>query len=172
MSGLVPLQIELEVCAGDLERAEAVARASFDELEAGGESNRAYSTSRALQLAELLLDLGRPEEAEPLAEFGETYVVGSDVYAQFTWRSVRGRILARRGEVEEAEAVARDATAISSRTDGLRARARTHLALAEVLRHAGRADEERNERDEALRLLNAKEATALVATVRTPSHVS
>jgi ATP/maltotriose-dependent transcriptional regulator MalT len=169
---LVPLQLDLEVCAGDLERAEAVARASLEQLEAGGEANRAYSTSRALELAELLLDLGRAEEAEPLADFGAAYAVGSDVYAQFMWRSVRGRILASKGELEEAETLARDATAISSRTDGLHNRARTHLALAEVLRRAGRADEERDELDEALRLLEAKEATVLVASVRTASLAS
>ena len=98
--------------------------------------------------------------------------VGSDVYAQFMWRSVRGRILASKGELEEAETLARDATAISSHTDGLHNRARSHLALAEVLRRAGRADAEREELDEALRLLEAKEATALVASLRTASYIS
>jgi tetratricopeptide (TPR) repeat protein len=162
---LVPLEIDLEVCAGDLERAAAIARTSLEQLESGGEANRAYSTSRALELADLLVDTGRGDEAEPLAADAEARAVPSDVYAQFMWRSVSARILARRGEVEPAERLAREAVALSSHTDGPRGRARTHAALAEVLHLAARADEERQEWDEARRLLNAKGATALVASL-------
>jgi hypothetical protein len=169
---LVPLELGLELCAGELERAEAIARESLGQLQAGGATNRAYSTSRALELASLLLDAGRTEEAEPLVEFGAAEAVGSDVYAQILWRSARARILARTGEPDHAASLARQATAIAAHTDALVHRARTHLALAEVQACAGRSTEERRERDEALRLLRAKGATALVPMARAASLAS
>ncbi len=159
---LAPLRIDVEVFGGDLEEAERIARASFDALTAGGAASRAYSSSRAVQLADLLLDRGRTEDAKAFIDYASEHAVPFDVYVQFMRRSTAARYLVRAGDPEGAEALAREAVAISSLTDALRDRARTHAALAEVLVIAGRGTEAPAERDEARRLLELKEARALL----------
>jgi len=57
------------------------------------------------------------------------------------WRSVRAKLLARQGELERAEALAREAVALAAETDFLVLRADALMDLAEVLRAAGRDDE-------------------------------
>ena len=59
------------------------------------------------------------------------------------WRTARAKILARRGELGPAEALAREAVAIGEPTDLLNDQADALLDLAEVLRLAGRAEEAR-----------------------------
>jgi hypothetical protein len=54
------------------------------------------------------------------------------------WRQVRGKVLARRGELEEGERVAREAVALAAETDMLNAHAAALLDLADVLALAGR----------------------------------
>jgi predicted Zn-dependent protease len=62
--------------------------------------------------------------------------------------------------------MARDSVAIASLTDGLRARARAHLALAEVLHLAGRRTDARAEVSAARTLLRRKGATALLVQAK------
>jgi thioredoxin-like negative regulator of GroEL len=54
---------------------------------------------------------------------------------------VQGRLKARAGDASAAERLCRRAVAQSERTDDLSARADTHVALAEVLLHAGRPED-------------------------------
>ena len=115
-----------------------------------------------MQLGQLRLDRGETEEADELIRLAESAALPSDVLVQFWWRSARARILARSGELDTAEGIARDAVAIASLTDASRRRAQTHLALAEVLHLAGRSAEARAEAAVARKLLRAKGATALL----------
>ena len=87
---------------------------------------------------------------------------------QFWWRTARARILARRGELAEAEEMGRDAVVISSLTDASCHRARAHFALAEVLALAAKRAPARTEAAAARKLLREKGATALLELHRAP----
>jgi hypothetical protein len=91
----------------------------------------------------------------------------SDVLVQFLRRSLRARLLARGGDVESAEHVARAAVAIASQTDALCSRARAHFALAEVLELAGDLSAAHDEQVEGNSLLRRKGAKG--ALVGAPS---
>ena len=98
-----------------------------------------------------------------MSESRRSRSIRSDVLVQFLRRSQRARLLAREGRHDDAESLAREAVAISSLTDALLDRARTHVALAEVLAAAGARAEAKRETAEAARLfaekgLNAKES--------------
>jgi tetratricopeptide (TPR) repeat protein len=81
----------------------------------------------------------------------------SDVDAQYRWRTVCAKVLARKGEYAAAEMLAREAVALTTDTDWLNSRAEVHLDLAEVLQLAGRAEEALAAVNEALQLYEAKE---------------
>jgi hypothetical protein len=82
------------------------------------------------------------------------------VQSQGQWRSIRARVLARRGDGAEAEAeaesLARESVAILARTDWLVHRAESLAALAEVLRAGGRTQEAAAALREALALAEQK----------------
>lgn len=159
---LAPLAMDVEVSAGNLDAALRIGRASCEGLAAF--PGNAYSTTRAVQLADLLLDAGDAEAAEPFVALAEANALDTDVLVQFLSRSARARLLARSGAHSEAEDLARAAVAIAALTDVLRDRARAHLALAEVLHLAGRSADATAERDLAAGLLAEKGAIALMPT--------
>ena len=87
------------------------------------------------------------------------------------WKSARARVLARRGETEEAVALAREAAAMAD-SDDLTARAETLTDLAEVLRAHGDAAGAAEALAEAIGLheekgnvLNAERCRDLLATI-------
>jgi tetratricopeptide (TPR) repeat protein len=149
-----PLRIEAETLAGDVAGAAARAAANVEELSRIGEG--AYASTRALLLAELQLLLGDDIAADRSATFAEKNALASDVLVQFLRRSLRARLHARSGDLDDAETLARDAVAIASLTDALRDRARAHVALAEVLRLAGKPAGARAEEAAAEKLLRRK----------------
>jgi ATP/maltotriose-dependent transcriptional regulator MalT len=152
--------MDVEAAEGNLEAAASIGRASFDALTDYQE--HAYATTRAVQLADLLLDSGDPRAAEVFVDFAEANAIAGDVLVQFLSRSMRARLLARVGDFDAAEDSARAAISIAALTDVLGYRARAHLACAEVLRLAGRVPEAAVERELAIALLLAKGARALV----------
>jgi hypothetical protein len=146
--------MDVEVFAGRLEEAERVGRESFAALAAA--ADRGFATTRAVHLADILLDRGDAGGAEQFVAFADEHAVASDVAVQFGRRATRARLLALSGDAKGAERLARDAVAIASQTDALRQRARTHSALAAVLQGGGKKAEARREREEAARLLRRK----------------
>ena len=64
-----------------------------------------------------------------------------NVLGQATWRQVQALVHANRGQIEQAEAFAREAVEIIEATDGLNYQGDALRDLAEVLRAAGRTDE-------------------------------
>jgi tetratricopeptide (TPR) repeat protein len=62
------------------------------------------------------------------------------VLSQVLWRTARAKLLARRGELEPAKALAREAVAVAEPTDLLITHADALFDLAEVLALAGRRD--------------------------------
>ena len=149
-----PLSIDADLLAGNVQAATNLAEANVAALESLGEP--AYASTRALLLAELLLVQGDDVTAAQYATTAEKGALASDVLVQFLLRSIRGRLLARSGEFEAAETLARDGIALASLTDALRDRARAHFALAEVLALAGRSDEAKAEEVAAADLLHRK----------------
>jgi tetratricopeptide (TPR) repeat protein len=122
--------------------------------------DRTYQASEASLVAEALEAQGRIDEAE---EWIERSLQDRDPDPDDL--VVRARILARRGQLGEAEAVIRSAlelqpqSLISYGTDA-------HLALAEVLARDGRPDEARIAGEDALRRFEAKGVIPLVSRAR------
>ncbi len=120
----------------------------------------------AAYLADALYQQGRADEAEALTRFVEENAAADDYIPQFTWRTVRGKVLAGRGELETAEALVREAMAIVRTTDDIDAQADTLMDLAEVLVDAGRAADAQAFAQEALDLYEQKGDLVLAARAR------
>ena len=134
----------VELFAGDAVRAERELRMVCEHYEKVGEFG--YLSSAAPYLAEAVLAQGREEEALQLTERwrADRLTLPEDADGQTQWRRVRAKILARRGELDEAERLGREAVAIASATaDILNLRAEALADLGEVLRLADRPHESR-----------------------------
>jgi tetratricopeptide (TPR) repeat protein len=130
---------QVELLAGDPVAAERALRAGYERLKAMGE--KAYLSTTAAYLAEAVYQQGRLEEADAFTRISEETADPRDLASQIGWRSARAKILARQGQVEEAERLAGDALVLAEGTDFLDMHADALLALAEVLGGAGRSDE-------------------------------
>ena len=149
-------------------------------LNAGGAADDLFAVARTLEtmgetniratvlgmLADSLLHQGRDEEAEPFTRVSEELADPHDVDAQIRWRRARARLLARRGDPQTAEHLAREALDLVAATDALNDHASTLLDLAEVLRIAGRAEEASAIVSEAIVLYDRKENRAMAARAR------
>jgi class 3 adenylate cyclase/tetratricopeptide (TPR) repeat protein len=154
----------VELLAGDAPAAERELRPACEALEAMGNwGNLAYL---APTLADALFLQGRDEEALELTELGERITNAWDAQPQILWRRVRAKLLARRGQGEEAELLAREATALAARTDFLEERAEAVADLAEVLRFAGRSEESAAALEEAIGLHERKGNVVAAETLR------
>jgi class 3 adenylate cyclase/tetratricopeptide (TPR) repeat protein len=151
---------ELAALEGDFETAVRYGRQSVDGFKAAAQL--AFEASYGAKLGRWLCLAGRPDDAEPLADFGRT-VQGQE--AQWLWRQVKARVLAHRGEHVRAEALAREAIAIVERTDALTQQGDAFRDLAEVLLAAGRAAEAAEAFEEALSRYKRKKNLAMVAQV-------
>jgi tetratricopeptide (TPR) repeat protein len=122
----------VEMMAGDFEAAESLFRTGVDELGAIGELGLKLTNS--VLLARALYELDRLDEAEQLLL---PFVVEDDFTAKCDWGSAFAKILARRGALEEAEALARDASASAAATDQTRLQADVACDLGEILMMKG-----------------------------------
>ena len=149
---LIPASIE--TLAGDYDAAERELRWGYETLEQMGEkSSRA---TIAAFLAEAVYKQGRDDEAERLTEVSEELAAADDLVPQVLWRSVRAKILARRGELEQAEELGREVVELAANTDFPDLKASTSLDLAEVLDAAGKTDEAMELVDRARKLYERK----------------
>jgi ATP/maltotriose-dependent transcriptional regulator MalT len=105
----------VELLAGEPGAAERALRAGFDTLREIGEMTW-FSTVAGL-LAEAVLQAGRRDEAEVLAEASHGAAAPDDVYSQVVWRAVASTVHAYRGRAESAEALAQEAVDLIRRTD-------------------------------------------------------
>jgi class 3 adenylate cyclase/tetratricopeptide (TPR) repeat protein len=114
-----------------------------------------FAASIAGYLARTLHDLGRDDEAlDILAAHPDT--PSDDYEAIGLERSAHAVILASRGELQEAERLAREGVAALEPTEDLMRHGETLLALATVLRAAGREEEAVASAREALALFERK----------------
>jgi class 3 adenylate cyclase/tetratricopeptide (TPR) repeat protein len=125
--------------AGDPAGAEAVLRPSLEQLFAMGD--RALAATIAGLLARALAEQGRDDEAWELAEIADSTAAADDIAAQILTRTVRGRLLVRRGDLAEADGLTAEAVAIAGRTDWLVERADALMARGAAVRACGRPDE-------------------------------
>ena len=72
------------------------------------------------------------------------------------WRQVRAKVLARRGELGEAETLSREAVAIGGETHLTESIGDAHADLAEILELAGRPADAQAELEAALALYERK----------------
>ena len=116
---------------GDPAGAERELRPGYETLKRSGETS--HFSSHAHELSRAVYDQARYEEAEQLAGESEESARPNDVHSQILWRSSRAKVLARRGELDEAERLAREAVEFAAGSDFHPAHADALMDLAHVL---------------------------------------
>jgi class 3 adenylate cyclase/tetratricopeptide (TPR) repeat protein len=144
----------VELRGGDTELAEREVRADFEFLEKSGEAY--YLSSMAAMLGRLAREQGRDAEALALTERARAAAASDDVLTQALWRAVQAPVLARSGQIEPAEQLARSAIELLRDVEAPGFLGDALVDLAAVLRLAGKIDEAKQAVDEALQLLHAK----------------
>jgi predicted ATPase/DNA-binding SARP family transcriptional activator len=144
----------VEMLAGDPAAAERELSWGFGVLEDMGETQN--FPDLAAKLADALYAQGRNERALELSKVSEESTAPDDLSAGVQWRAVRAKLLARQGESEGVERLAREAVELASETDFLVLHGDALMALAEVLRTAGRNEESVPVVQEALQLYEQK----------------
>jgi tetratricopeptide (TPR) repeat protein len=145
----------IERLAGDLDAAEREARKGAELWSERGE--RGSHSDMLSELADVLHEQGRYAEAAEASVLAlDLAWSGEDLESGVLSRAAHAKTLARSGELEEAERLARETVALTEGTDGYAVRTRALVALAEVLELAGRPGEALPPARELLRLCDAK----------------
>ena len=135
----------VETLAGDHAAAERALRVGYDTIDELGE--RAYLSTASALLAHAICEQGRYEDAEMFCSLAEEVGADDDITTQVLWRSARARVLAARGELDEALRLAQAAVTMAEETDDINMRADALVDLAGVLEVTG----DPTARDDALR---------------------
>jgi tetratricopeptide (TPR) repeat protein len=101
LAGFSLLSSEIEMLAEDPAAAERELRSGYGALEEMGE--RGLLSMVAAELARAIYAQGRFEEADRFTDASEELAATADMTSQISWRAVRAKILARRGEFTAAE---------------------------------------------------------------------
>jgi class 3 adenylate cyclase len=155
---------EIALLAGDLDDAARHLHALCDWLEET--ENYGYLSTYAPELGRVLCALGRYDEAEPLARRGRELGDEQDAVTQAYWRQVQALVHASRGQQAEAEPLAREAVAITEKTDSLWFQGQALCDLADVHQAAGRHAEAAATLREALDRFERKQIIPLVRRTR------
>jgi tetratricopeptide (TPR) repeat protein len=154
--------------AGDFAAAERLLREGYEELDRLGE--RGYLSTIAGMLAEAVFQQGQLEEALRYADVCEEAAGSDDADSQIRWRGVRAKVLARQGEVVEAERLAREAVGLLEDSEMLDNRSYILMSLSDILLWAGRTEEAAGAAEQALALYEAK--GNVVEAGRTRAHLA
>jgi class 3 adenylate cyclase/tetratricopeptide (TPR) repeat protein len=144
----------VELLAGDPVAAEAELRKDYEALDAIGERN--YISTIAGLLAEALYRQERFDVAAGFASFCEEVAAPSDVYSQYLWRGIRGKLVARDGAHDEGIELARSGVVETRASDDIEGQGNALLFLAEAQSAAGRLDDAGRSAQEACALFIAK----------------
>jgi hypothetical protein len=155
---------EIALLAGDLDDAARHLHALCDWLEET--ENYGYLSTYAPELGRVLCALGRYDEAEPLARRGRELGDEQDAVTQAYWRQVQALVHASRGQQAEAEPLAREAVAITEKTDSLWFQGQALCDLADVHQAAGRHAEAAATLREALDRFERKQIIPIVRRTR------
>jgi predicted ATPase/class 3 adenylate cyclase len=144
----------VDLLAGDLARAEERLKFGLGRLEEMGE--RAFVSTLAALLAEVLYRRGRHNEAMRFVDRSLELAAPDDLVAQIAWRTVRAKLLAIAGHLDNAETLARHAVSLAEKTDWSNDHAAACVALGEVLHKQGRPEQAQAVMRKALTLYEAK----------------
>jgi class 3 adenylate cyclase len=152
---------EVASLEGAWARAADAMREGLEKLELSGDhGNRMWFRCKN---AEAVHRLGRDDEAEDWLERARE-TPSDEMIPRILWPQVQATVLARRGEADRAELLAREAVALASETDMLNLRGEAMLAVVEVRQAAG--DDARREIEEALALFERKGNVVMVERTR------
>jgi tetratricopeptide (TPR) repeat protein len=154
----------VEFLAGDFAAGVAFGEEECRLYEELGE--RSFQSTTAGVLAKVLSELDRLDEADEWAGRAAELGASDDVATQIFWREGRAKVLARRGDYDEADRLAREAVALADETDDLTTRGDAYTELAEVLHLADRTQEAAHTFQEALELFERKGNVAMADRVR------
>jgi class 3 adenylate cyclase/tetratricopeptide (TPR) repeat protein len=126
-------------CAGDFEEQERVLRRMVERLEELNDRN--YLSTAWMQLGISLVELGKDDDAWRALERAREVTIPEDVVDVVGLDALEALLRARRGELEEAQDLARRALARVDETDGVGLRLDTRWSAAQVFELAGRGDE-------------------------------
>ena len=124
---------------GDLQRAESSILAAHEWYAGRGETFQAMEA--ATDLARVLCDVGRLEEARVLVDEVKGNAADYDVEIQVSWRSVGSRIHSGLGHHQAALALANEAAGLVAGTDLMNLQGDVYADLAEVRAAAGSPSE-------------------------------
>jgi class 3 adenylate cyclase/tetratricopeptide (TPR) repeat protein len=161
----------VERLAGDLPAAERQLRRDYESLSELGE--RYFLSTVAGELARVLYQQGRVEEAEQMSRQAEHLADDDDIASQMLWRTVQAKVMAHRGNCDDALALVREAVDLLTSTDAVSAQTETLVDLAEILRYAGRDKDADRVLEDAIGLYELKGNLAGVESVRAsaaPAH--
>jgi tetratricopeptide (TPR) repeat protein len=145
----------IELLAGDPAAAEVELLLDFAALDAMGE--KYYLSTTAAFLAEALYQQDRLEDAAGYCAICRELASPDDISSQFLWRSIQGKILARTGDLENAQSLGKEAVALIDPLEDPDAAASTLLDLAEIYELGGRLDDAQDAARQAAALLDAKQ---------------
>jgi tetratricopeptide (TPR) repeat protein len=123
---------QLERLAGDAPAAERELREALRIFEEMG--TKRYSAYVRAQLARVVHEQGRDDEALERLDQAEQEGTGENIRFQLQWRTARAKVLSGRGQSAEAARLAREAVDIVAATDNINAHADALVDLAAVLR--------------------------------------
>ncbi|MDP9226973.1 MAG: tetratricopeptide repeat protein, partial [Actinomycetota bacterium] len=128
--------------------------------------DKSWLSTLAVELGQIVYELGDPDEALRLTQVSEDLASPDDIVSQMMWRCLRAKVVARRGEMQEAEALATDSVSLAATVDMPVGRGQALMDLAEVLHSGGRVDEASHAAHEALLVYEAKGIVPQVAHAR------
>jgi len=158
------IEAEVELAANDPAAAEAVARHGYEALAQVGEQG--FRSTVGCLLAEALSRQGFDAEAERIAVEAAAMTSVDDFVTHARSLGTRARVIARGGDAEQAERLAREAVSHTAETDSFAERAGSLTALADVLQMAGRREEAAEALREALGCYESKRALVSAQRVR------
>jgi class 3 adenylate cyclase/tetratricopeptide (TPR) repeat protein len=144
--------------------AERELRPAYEALRRIGE--KSHFSSLATALAQAVYAQGRYEDAEVLAGEAREASRLIDVQCQTISRTVKAKVLARRGEHSAAEELAREAIEFVEESDFLPVHGEALVDVAEVFQLVGQADEAAPALEAAVRLHDQKGNAAAAARAR------
>ncbi len=144
----------VELLAGDARRAAELLLEDYNALGALGE--RYVLSTVAGLLSQVSYELGNDDDAESFSLVCRELAAADDVASQALWRGTRAKLLARRGLVDEAILLAREAVSLVEDTEAPMMQAEARTELAATLRIAAQEDEATLVLDEAIALYERK----------------